>query len=287
MIYLREFTFPTKEEEWDVIYLDKKRVYSSWYPFGVLSERGLRRLSFAPITILYGGNGSGKSTALNLMAEKLHAERDSLYNHTALYQRCLDLCDLDMAMTMPAEIRIITSDDVFDFMLQLRAANEGIDRSREEAYAAWKRLREERVQMRSMADYDRLRQAVEARRHTMSRFVRDEVGMNLLGHSNGESAWHYFTTKIGENSLCFLDEPENSLSPARQIDLAEFLEESVRFFGTQLVIATHSPFLLALRGARIYDLDSQPPDERPWTELENVRKCWAFFEKHRASFGGG
>ncbi len=284
MRYLRAFRFPTAEEEWDVIYNDKKRVYSSWYPFGVLSRRGLCEVTFEPITVLYGGNGSGKTTALNLMAEKLHARRDSLYNRSAMYGRCLDLCRADMAMDAPRAIRIITSDDVFDFMLQLRTTKEGIEREREEAYSAWQELRSEHLQMRSMQDWDQLRRVVDARRHTMSRFARDEVGMNLIGHSNGESAWNYFTSKIEEGSLCFLDEPENSLSPLRQQELATYLEENARFFDTQLVIATHSPFLLAMRGAKIYDLDAEPPDVKKWTELENVKAYRRFFEQHRAAF---
>ena len=36
-------------------------------------------------------------------------------------------------------------------------------------------------------------------------------------HSNGESAIKYFTEKIGEGGLYLLDEPENSLSPEKQL----------------------------------------------------------------------
>ena len=102
--------------------------------------------------------------------------------------------------------------------------------------------------------------------------------------SNGESAVVYFTQKIREGQLYLLDEPENSLSPQRQMDLASFLEESVRFYGCQFVIATHSPFLLALRGARIYDLDADPARVRKWTDLPNVRAYYDFFDRHRREF---
>ena len=94
----------------------------------------------------------------------------------------------------------------------------------------------------------------------------------------------YFTQKIEEGRLYLLDEPENSLSPQRQMDLAQFIEDSVRFYACQFVIATHSPFLLALRSARIYDLDADPPRVRPWTALKNVRAYYDFFEKHRQEF---
>ena len=74
-----------------------------------------------------------------------------------------------------------------------------------------------------------------------------------------------------------LDEPENSLSPGKQQELVKFLEDSARFFGCQFVIATHSPFLLAIRGAKIYDLDEDPVDVKRWTELSNVREYYEFF----------
>ena len=60
---------------------------------------------------------------------------------------------------------------------------------------------------------------------------------NVREYSNGESAFHYFAEKIGENALFLLDEPENSLSPERQQELVRFLEDSARFFGCQFVIS--------------------------------------------------
>ena len=45
------------------------------------------------------------------------------------------------------------------------------------------------------------------------------------------------------------------------------------------MIATHSPFVLAIRGAKIYDLDEEPVDVKRWTELENVRAYYDFFKK--------
>ena len=81
-----------------------------------------------------------------------------------------------------------------------------------------------------------------------------------------------------------LDEPENSLSPAKQQELLRFLEDSVRFFGCQFIIATHSPFLLSMRGAKIYDLDEEIVDVKRWSELENVRAYYEFFKKHEEVF---
>ena len=93
-----------------------------------------------------------------------------------------------------------------------------------------------------------------------------------------------FSEKIGENGLYLLDEPENSLSPERQQELLRFLEDSARFFGCQFIIATHSPFLLSIRGAKIYDMDEEPVDVKHWTELSNVRAYYEFFKQHEREF---
>ena len=102
--------------------------------------------------------------------------------------------------------------------------------------------------------------------------------------SNGESALQYFSEKIKDNGLYLLDEPENSLSPQRQLELHEFIQNSARFFGCHFIIATHSPFLLALKGALIYDLDESPVDIKKWTDLEGVRTYYDFFEKNKGEF---
>lgn len=107
---------------------------------------------------------------------------------------------------------------------------------------------------------------------------------NVREYSNGESAFRYFTDKIGENGLYLLDEPENSLSPKRQLELVKFIEDSARFMGCQFVISTHSPFLLSMNGAKIYDLDENPVDVKLWTELENVRIFYEFFKKFKDEF---
>ena len=102
--------------------------------------------------------------------------------------------------------------------------------------------------------------------------------------SNGETAYYYFTQKIEENALYLLDEPENSLSAALQNKLRQFIEDSARFYNCQFIIATHSPFLLSMKGAKIYDLDSFPVREKHWYELSNVRAYYELFAGHKDKF---
>ena len=189
-----------------------------------------------------------------------------------------------MAESPAGGCRIITSDDVFDYMLNLRCLNEGIDQRRDELFEEYLSTKYSKFRLESIADYEKLRRNNNAKRLTQSKFVRAELMDNPREYSNGESAFRYFTEKIGEDGLYLLDEPENSLSPARQAELVQFSEDSARFFGCLFIIATHSPFVLSFKGAKIYDLDEDPVDVKRWTELPNVRAYYDFFKAHEREF---
>ena len=217
---------------------------------------------------------------MNVIAEKLGLQRDTSFNRSNFFPDYLQLCTAKLLGEIPENSRIVTSDDVFDYMLNIRALNEGIDQRREELFTEYLDAKYSDFRMESMADYEQLRRVNLARSKTQSKFVRKELMDNVREYSNGESAFHYFAEKIGENGLFLLDEPENSLSPLRQQELVRFIEDSARFFGCQFVISTHSPFVLAIKGSKIYDLDENPVDTKKWTELPNVRAYYEFFKKH-------
>ena len=286
-LYLKRLVLPDAEQESSFAMGIRRTCYDSFYPFGTLSAKGLVQVEFEPVTLLCGGNGSGKSTLLNVIAEKLRLQRDTLYNRSNFYEDYLEMCDYRTEGFLPSHSRIITSDDVFDFMLNLRSINMGIDRHREELLSEYLEIRDNErnpFRMESLKDYDRLKKVTMARSKSQSKYVRNFVPDNVREHSNVESAYLYFTEHIQENGLYLLDEPENSLSPERQQELLKFLEDSARFFGCQFVIATHSPFLLAMKNAKIYDLDEDPVDVKRWTELPNVRAYYDFFKEHEREF---
>ena len=219
-----------------------------------------------------------------MIAEKLGIVREAAFNRSNFYEDYLELCEFHTAHPIPLKSRVITSDDVFDYMLNIRSLNEGIDRKREQLFEEYLDVKHAHFQMRSLEDYEELRRVNRSRRRSQSRFVRSELMDNVREYSNGESAFLYFAEKITENALFLLDEPENSLAPGKQEELVKFIEDSARFYGCQFVISTHSPFVLAIRGAKIYDLDSDPVDVKRWTQLDNVRIYYDFFKRHESEF---
>jgi predicted ATPase len=284
MIYVETFEFPDADRETGFICGVRRTCYDSFYPFKVLSQHGLERLDFEPVTILYGGNGSGKTTALNVIAETLGVKRGVIYNRSNFFPDYTDLCKVTLNAAVPACSAIVTSDDVFDHMLNIRNLNQGIDRKREDVFEDYLDAKYSKFQLKSIADYEALKKVNATRRKTQSKYVRETLMDNVREYSNGESAYRYFVEMIREDGLYLLDEPENSLSPARQLELKQFIEDSARFFNCQLILSTHSPFLLSLRGAKIYDLDADPVDVKRWTELTNVRSYYTFFREHEGEF---
>ena len=284
MIYLNSFKFVDEVREYNFILDEKRTCYDSFYPFKIFSKNQFERIDFNTITILYGGNGSGKSTALNIIAEKTNINRDSIYNKSNFYNDYVNMCEIDIEYEIPTKSRIITSDDVFDYMLNVRNINEGIDNKREEIFEEYLDNKYSKFQMKSIEDLHILRKVNEARSKTQSKYVRHNLIDNVREYSNGENAFRYFISNIEENGLYILDEPENSLSPKRQIELVKFIEDHARYLNCQFIIATHSPFMLSIRGAKIYDLDENPVDIKRWTELENVREYYDFFKEHENEF---
>lgn len=290
MLYLKEFSFPPKEREESFFMALKRTCYSTAYPFGLFPQKGLTRLEFEPITILSGGNGSGKTSALNIMAQALKAKRTSPYNSSAFFDEYVSMCSFiaDPRAEEGFNAEIITSDDVFDFIFNIRSLNSGIDERREELFTEWLRERSPNAQpmrVRSMDDYADLVQQNRRRRMTQSAYVRASLMNNVRAHSNGESALLFFTDKIDENSLYLVDEPENSLSAQSQERLAEYIESAARFYNCQFIICSHSPFMLSLKGARVYSMDACPVCPVRWTDMANIRAQYDFFMRHRREFG--
>ena len=297
MIYLENFQFPSPEMEDDFLvsyHAADPYATQSNYPFGVLWLKGLQYLDFSEITVLYGGNGSGKSTALNVIANKLQLPRASAYNKGDLQNEYVEMCgyeegELEDLEELKDITTFMSSDDIFRYMLDNRKKNESIRKRTESTLSKYFELKEPSYMPRHFnfetgEGLDKLEEIRRAKRMTPSQYLKEKIGERTASFSNGETGFMKFIESIVPDRLYILDEPENSLSCELQMKLAQYIEESARYFGCQFIIATHSPFLLALDNAKIYNLDGDPATVSRFCDLPNMKLFYNLFKKHEKEF---
>ncbi|MBR6793756.1 MAG: AAA family ATPase, partial [Clostridia bacterium] len=133
MTYLTQLTLPSDNTEFDFLRGQKRTCYGTIYPFKVFPQKQLQYLDFSPVTILYGGNGSGKTTLLNVIAELIGAIRHSQYNKSPFFEQYVELCRI-YGEEPPQSSQMLSSDDVFDYVINMRYLNENVDFHREELF---------------------------------------------------------------------------------------------------------------------------------------------------------
>jgi predicted ATPase len=91
---------------------------------------------------------------------------------------------------------------------------------------------------------------------TVARYL-DAVGSlsaDFLSHSHGEGFLRFFQERCGRQGIYIFDEPESALSPSRQIEFLKVLQRMEASGTAQVVMATHSPLLMAYPGARLLEV---------------------------------
>jgi predicted ATPase len=298
MIYLEEFHLLSDDQEWNFFRSRSKGCYDSFYPYQLFPQKELREITFSDITILCGSNGSGKSTVLNIIGEKLELKRNTPYNKTDFFDPYLSGCCSFFRNEEPLKMRelmkvsrFISSDDVFNHIIEVRERNENLSFKREVTSRdiaqikldGWKNgprgfNAEDPENMKSFLDY------CQKLRDSSVNYIRSNVGVDERTYSNGENGFKYFTDAIQPGGLYLLDEPENSLSAEMQLELVQFILGMARFYDCQFIMSTHSPFILSIPFARIYNMDEVPVSICKWTELPNIKVYYEFFRDHQSEF---
>jgi predicted ATPase len=81
-------------------------------------------------------------------------------------------------------------------------------------------------------------------------------GRSLHEQSHGESFLALMLERFGGHGVYILDEPEAALSPRRQLSVLSRMHDLV-LDGSQFIVATHSPILMAYPDACIYRCDQE------------------------------
>ncbi|HEX8409671.1 MAG TPA: AAA family ATPase [Thermoanaerobaculia bacterium] len=103
-------------------------------------------------------------------------------------------------------------------------------------------------------------------------------GKSLHAMSHGESFFTLLNDRLLGGGLYIFDEPEAALSPTRQMAMLTRIHELV-LDASQLIIATHSPILMAYPGAQILQLDGGEIRPVEYEETEHYQVTRQFFDR--------
>lgn len=256
---------------------------SNVYPFSVLKNKEPDIFVFDNITVLYGNNGSGKSTILNIIAHKLNLKGKERYEAPVQteYMPYIDFeafCEMckyslgedefgDDVIKIPENSRYIKSEEI---LYEIRKIQQ--DAVLEQSIKS--NLARERG-LESTKEFLKTKEG--EKQFARFQFAQDK-------YSNGETTLQILDENIEPNNLYLLDEPEVSLSPQNQVELAHKLNELARYLRVQFIIATHSPFMLGILEAKIYNLDTKYYEVQKWSELDNVKYFYEFFKQREKEF---
>ncbi len=249
------------------------------YPYNVFRKITGEVFVFNNITVLYGNNGSGKSTLLNLIANKLNITGAEELTNNSYTNYPLDYI-LDCSYSLGENKSDGESDRIPHNSLYIKSEDilYEIKKIQQEAV-----LKEGYLYQHSKLGYTK--EQLEKLKHSSQMYKQIEIiKFANEKYSNGETSMQIFDEYLAPNGLYLLDEPETSLSPTNQIQLAEEINKLARFFDCQFIIATHSPFMLGTLDAKIYNLDAPLLRTYIWTELENVRFFYNFFKDRMNEF---
>ncbi|NOW95017.1 AAA family ATPase [Mucilaginibacter sp. SG564] len=112
--------------------------------------------------------------------------------------------------------------------------------------------------------------------------VARNYGVNSLHEcSHGESFLAVMANRLGEDGLYLFDEPEAALSPVRQITALSLIDSLVKR-NSQLIIATHSPILLAYPHSKILQFDDNGITEVKYEQTEQYLTTKTFLDNYKS-----
>jgi predicted ATPase len=236
---------PTDDPFIKSVWLNRQFVPSfEVYPYSIPAIRNLTSLELhRNVTFFVGENGTGKSTLLEAMAvaEGFNAEGGS--RHAMFKTRDTHSDDLARKLTLARPGRKLARSDSFF----LRAES-----------------------------FYNLSSYVDDMPVEPSKNPYGPIPLHQMSH--GEAFLTLLTTRLGGNGLYLFDEPEAALSPQRQLTFLVGLHDLVNA-GSQLIIATHSPIIMAYPNAVIYHFTQEGIAPIAYEETEHYKVTRAFLTR--------
>lgn len=246
MPFLRAFT------------IDSKR--TSPFPFNIPAVIFAKQVAIDKnVTVFVGDNGCGKSTLLETLALSLNLPLIGGYigDHAGFEAANIlkPLMEIEWGRQTPAGF-FFRAEDFSDFI-------NSVDNER-------KKLDIDLGELKGHVDDAVIRQMSDSMNFKLSS-MRKEYGEHMQAFSHGEAYLKIFEARIGKKGVFLLDEPEAALSPLKQLSLLFLIMESVKSQNTQFILATHSPIMMGIPGATIYEIKEDGMQKVTFEETDHYR----------------
>jgi predicted ATPase len=219
------------------------------YPFSLPAIRGFSRTALrSAVTFLVGENGSGKSTLLEALATAwgFNPEGGSVnfsFKTRSSHSQLGKYLVLERGVKRPRDGFFLRAESFYNVATEIERLDAG---------------------------------------GGGRRVIDSYGGRSLHEQSHGESFLTLVVERFGGRGLYLLDEPEAALSPSRQLALLVRMHDLVAD-GSQFIVATHSPLLLAYPGAMLLSLDAAQVVEIDYEETKHYQVTRRFLLDHRQS----
>lgn len=239
---------------------------STQYPFNIGAFQQLKELDLqSKINIFVGDNGSGKSTLLKAIAYYSNSINVSKHDLDAPYYS--DIQKLAQKMTISYTVKsrkgfFFSGEDFITYINNLKALKEQI---KQEIIDIENEFKDKNDYARKLA-LGPLRSQL----YDLNSIYNGE----LKERSHGEGFLSFFKARMHQQGLYIFDEPETPLSAINQYQLVVLITDLVQS-GSQVIIATHSPIIMALKDATIYHFTNDGVYPIQYEDIESVQ-----FMKH-------
>ena len=205
------------------------------FPFTIPAIGGLDEISFDhPVTFLVGENGAGKSTLMEAIAliwgmNPEGGSRNFRFTTRASHSGLRTYLRLSRSAKRARDSYFLRAESYFNLATEIETLDKGPGGPP---------------------------------------IIDSYGGRSLHEQSHGESFFALFLNRLRGDGFYLLDEPEAALSPQRQLAFLTRMHELV-VAGSQFIIATHSPILMAYPDAAIYVLADGAPCLTPYRQTEH------------------
>jgi len=239
------------------------------FPFNIAAVRFAKRVDLdAKVTIFVGDNGSGKSTLLESIAYYLklpliggHISSAASFEAARLIKPHMDL----EWKRQTSKGFFFRAEDFSDFINGVENEKDKIARELGELKG---KVRDSIIDELSMS---------ESMNHTL-RQMRKDYGEDMQAFSHGEAYLKIIQTRIQDKGIYLLDEPEAALSPLKQLSLIAFILDVLKKDSSQFLIATHSPILMGIPEATLYEIQEDGMQQVKYKETDHYRITKTFLD---------